>query len=126
MKQAETFFQYQKLNPLGESEISDHYIKFIEPVYDEEHNTFEQFWSFSKKIYEITEDKKRELIQHGIQVSPSDYEWVIDIFEKTAINDNQQSKRQLIDSFRRRAPQDVSERVSNKVMELIYDNCWKT
>jgi hypothetical protein len=47
----------------------------------------EKCWSFSKKTYEITEEKINELRQHDIDISPSDYEWVIDIFEKLAIND---------------------------------------
>jgi hypothetical protein len=49
-------------------------------------------------------------------VTPSDYEWVIDHFEKTAINDQQQSKNYLIKKFRERAPEDVSKRVDDKVM----------
>ena len=94
-------------------------------MYEEEQTTTEKFWSFTKKIYECTEAKKKELIQHGIEISPSDYEWVIDIFEKTAINDNQQSKKMLIESFRKRTAPDVSERVTDKAMEQIYDHLWK-
>lgn len=31
--------------------------------------------------------KIKELIEKNIQISPSDYEWVVDHFEKAAIND---------------------------------------
>lgn len=126
IKQPDTFFEYQKLRPEASSDITDHYIKFIEPVYEEEHNTIEKCWSFGEKIYEITEDKKKELISHAINISPSDYEWVIDIFEKTAINDGQQSKKYLINSFRERAKPEVSARVTNEAMEKIYDHLWKS
>lgn len=40
-------------------------------------------------MYEITEEKIKELKEKNIPISPFDYEWVIDIFEKTAINDFQ-------------------------------------
>lgn len=62
VKQPDTFLEYQKINPQGHSEISDHYAKFIEPVYEEEQSTLEKFWSFGQKIYDITEEKKKELI----------------------------------------------------------------
>jgi hypothetical protein len=64
-------------------------VKFVEPVYEEEQNTTEKTWSFGTKVFEIQEEKIKELIQYDIQISPSDYEWVVDIFEKTAINDSQ-------------------------------------
>jgi hypothetical protein len=32
----------------------------------------------------------------------------------------------LIELFRKRAPPDVSERVTDKAMEQIFDKCWKT
>ena len=38
-------------------------------------------------MYEITEEKKKQCIEKEINISPSDFEWIIDIFEKTAIND---------------------------------------
>lgn len=66
------------------------------------------------------------MIKFNIQITPSDYEWVIDHFEKTAINDQQQSKNYLIKKFRERAPEDVNKRVDDKVMIQIYDNCWKS
>ena len=49
----------------------------------------ENNWSFKKKNYEINEQKVQELVSHNIKISPNDYEWVIDHFEKTAINDGQ-------------------------------------
>ena len=88
LKDVDTFLDYSKLNNEDEGEIPDHYVKHIDTVYKEDQNTSEKFWSFTKKIYEITEEKKKELIKHGVNISPSDYEWVIDLFEKTAINDN--------------------------------------
>jgi len=120
VKQVDNFLEYPKIESL-----QPHYIKYIEPVFKEEQNTLEKCWSFQTKVYEITELKKAELKQHNIPISPSDYEWVIDIFEKTAINDNQQSKKYLIESFRNRAPPEVAARVTDRAMEQIYDYCWK-
>jgi len=37
-------------------------------------------------MYEITEEKIQELEEKNIIISPSDYEWVVDCFEKTALN----------------------------------------
>lgn len=126
VKKPETFLEYPKVKPLGMPEITDHYIKHIETVFPEEQNTIEKCWTFGAKDYEVTEDKIAELKQHGISISPSDYEWVIDIFEKTAINDNQQGKIKLTEMFHKRAPPDVSSRVSNQVIEQIFDFCWKS
>lgn len=53
VKQPESFFQYQKVKPIGEKEIPENYVKFIEPVFPEEQNTIEKCWSFNTKIYEI-------------------------------------------------------------------------
>jgi hypothetical protein len=95
-------------------------------VNDEIQNTAEKNWSYKKKIYEITEEKIKELIKLGIEVTPSDYEWVVDLFEKIAINDQFQSKKYLIEKFRELAPPEVSARVEDKVMIQIYDHCWKS
>ena len=46
---------YRKLAPVGIPEVSASYTKYIEPVFSEKQNTNEKNWSFSKKIYEITE-----------------------------------------------------------------------
>jgi hypothetical protein len=67
--------------------VPDCYVRHFDPVNDEIQNTAEKDWCFKNKNYEITEEKIQELITHNIQVTPSDYEWVVDHFEKTAIND---------------------------------------
>jgi hypothetical protein len=66
IKEPDTFFEYKKVQAPGKREITEHYARFIEPVYDDEQNTVEKFWSYSVKNYEITEDKKAELVQHNI------------------------------------------------------------
>jgi hypothetical protein len=83
------FLKYAKLQPINKSEITDHYVKYVEPVFEFKQETAEKFWCFDLKTYEFTEDKIKELKEFNIRISPSDYEWVIDIFEKTTINDQQ-------------------------------------
>ena len=77
-------------------------------------NTIEKCWSFNERIYEFPEDKKPELLKHGINISPNDYAWVIDIFEKTAINDSKVGKEVLADFFEKRAPPEVAKRVTRE------------
>jgi len=89
LREPEKFVEYKKLKPEGQPEIPDSYVKHIEPVYLEEQNTVEKNWSFTIKDYEVTEEKIAQCKNLGIQISPSDFEWVVDIWEKTAINDNQ-------------------------------------
>lgn len=86
IKNPQKYLKFKKLNP-GGKEVPDYYVKYIEPVNNENQNTIEKWWTFKKKQYEITEEKIKELKIHNIDISPSDYEWVIDNFEKTAIND---------------------------------------
>ena len=54
-------------------------------------------------MYEISEEKRKQCRDLKLDISPSDFEWVIDIFEKTAINDKRQDKNYLIEKFRERA-----------------------
>jgi len=51
-------------------------------------------------MYECTQQKIMELKEAEINISPNDFEWVIDHFEKSAINDKRQGVRDLIKSFR--------------------------
>lgn len=67
--------------------IPNHYVKYIDPTNAETQNTEEKNWTFDKKLYEITETTIENLKKFKIDISPSDCEWVIDCFEKTAIND---------------------------------------
>ena len=64
IKHPETFLEYRKLKQEGE--IQEHYVKFIEPVFEEQQQTIEKCWTFAVKMYEITEEKKAELKLHGI------------------------------------------------------------
>ena len=117
--------KFRKLNP-GGKEVPDHYVKYIEPVNNENQNTIEKWWTFKKKQYEITEEKIKELKHHNIDIAPSDYEWVIDNFEKTAINDERQSIQYLIEKFRQRVHPEVSARVTDDQMQKIYSLLWKS
>ena len=65
------------------------------------------------------------MIKHDIKISPADYEWVIDHFEKTAINDGKQSVKYLIDKFLERAPLPHLKLIQPDVMTQIYQKCWK-
>ena len=80
--------------------IPAHYVKHIDNYNPEVQNTEEKNWTFEKKLYEITENTIDCLKKHQIDISPSDCEWVIDCFEKCAINDKKQDKKTLIQLFK--------------------------
>lgn len=101
------YLKYQRINldkfspPSSEGTIiPNHYVKHIDNCNSENQNTEEKNWTFDKKLYEITETTIEALKKHKIDISPSDCEWVIDCFEKTAINDKRQSKDVLVSKFR--------------------------
>lgn len=88
------YLKYNRVNldkfgpPVTEGTIiPNHYVKYIDPSNSESQNTEEKNWTYDKKLYEITETTIENLKKHKIDISPSDCEWVIDCFEKTAIND---------------------------------------
>ena len=127
------YLQYKRVNldkfgpPTNEGSIvPDHYVKYIDPCNTEVQNTEEKNWTFDKKLYEITEVTIANLKKYKIDISPANCEWVIDCFEKTAINDKKQSKMILIQEFRKRVPPEVSAKVSDEAMSQIFDYCWKT
>ena len=92
-------------------------MKFIEPVYEEEQKTAEKNWSFKQKIYEVTERRIAQLKEENIRISPSDYEWVIDVFEKLAINDGNQSKQFLKENFKKVIGPEIASRVSDEIID---------
>ena len=55
-------------------------------------------------MYECSEKNIKELKEAKVEISPSDYEWVIDIFEKSAINDRKLGVKDLIKAFRNKGP----------------------
>lgn len=46
--------------------MPDYYVRYFDPVNEEQQNTVEKDWSFKKKNYEITEEKINELISFNI------------------------------------------------------------
>jgi hypothetical protein len=126
LKNPNKFLKYRKIpHRPSENVIPEFYVHFKERVNGEAQKIEEKFWTFSEKMYEITEEKVEQLKEHSINLSPSDYEWVIDCFEKTAINDGTQYKPNLIEYFRSRMRLDVQSRVTDQMMHQIYDICWK-
>ena len=98
-------FRYKHIEFKGTNKVvPDFYIKYVEPTNCEVQNTVEKCWSFQEKLYECTEQKIKELREADIEISPNDFEWVIDHFEKSAINDKRQGVKDLIKSFRRKGP----------------------
>ena len=88
LQNPDDFLKYEKLCARNyKTVVPDCYVRHFDAVNEEIQNTAEKDWCFKNKNYEITEEKIQELIAHNIQVTPSDYEWVVDHFEKTAIND---------------------------------------
>jgi len=52
--------------------------------------------------------KIKQLKDLGIKVTPNVFEWIVDIFEKTAINDApKQSLEYLTEKFKERAPEHI-------------------
>lgn len=97
LKNPQQFLKYRPIcHKFSDKVVPDYYIHNIDKVNGETQKIDEKFWTFTKKMYEITEEKVQQLKENMINISPSDYEWVVDCFEKTAINDGQQSKRVLI------------------------------
>ena len=86
-------------------------------------------------MYEITEKmighirklNKQHIAEkkQTINITPADCEWVIDIFEKTFINDTNKDVNSMIVSFRDRAPLDVQQRVDDYAIREIFMNFWK-
>ena len=113
------------MRPANQPEITEHYVKYIEPVYHEEQNTAEKNWSFKTKIYEVTEQRIAQLKKENIKISPSDYEWVIDVFEKLAINHGQQSEHFLKEHFKRVVSPELQSRVTDEIIKQLYDPLWK-
>lgn len=88
VKDLDNWLEYPDLHHGSSRQIvPDYYIRHFDKVNEEVQNTTEKNWSFQNKNYEINELKIEELITNQIKISPQDYEWVIDHFEKTAIND---------------------------------------
>ena len=46
IKCPDTFFDYPKVNLGKDKVIPDYYLKYIEPVYEEQQHTTEKCWSF--------------------------------------------------------------------------------
>jgi hypothetical protein len=49
----------------------------------------EKNWTFKEKNYEITQEMIKKTRDSNIDISPEDLEWVIDCWEKIAVNDYQ-------------------------------------
>lgn len=110
----DNFLKYRKVYKPGETTVvPPYYIHHIDRVNEEVQKTEEKFWTFKKKIYETTEQAIQDLKHKQINISPSDYEWVIDCFEKNTINKEPIAVACCINSFRRRAPEDVQKRVED-------------
>lgn len=74
--------------------MPNHFIKYIEQVYE----GYENF-SFVVVNYEITEKDLKFCHSSKLEISEKDFEKVIDVFEKLAILDNDQSMAHLTSRF---------------------------
>ena len=102
------YIKYKKVMfPGYDSTIPAHYIHHIDRVNEEDQKSEEKFWTFKKKIFEVTEAEIQELKDKEINISPNDYEWIIDCFEKTTINKESIGVDNCIKSFISRVPEDV-------------------
>ncbi|MEC8428564.1 MAG: hypothetical protein VXZ35_09065 [Pseudomonadota bacterium] len=124
----EKYFKYKKLNFQGTKQVvPDFYIKYVEPTNSEIQKTDEKGWSFKEKMYECTQKKIQELRDANIKITPNDFEWVIDFYEKCAVNKEKSlTPTYLINLFKEKCPDEqVKQRVSDDVMKKVYD-IWKT
>lgn len=78
-----------------------HYIKYKEPVYE----GYENF-TFSELNYEISEKDLKFLETSGLECSVSDFERIIDVFEKIVVLDQQQSLQHILVRFYEKAPKE--------------------
>lgn len=84
--------------------MPSHYIKFKETVYE----GYENF-SFVDNNYEISEKDLRFLENSaGLELSASDFEKVIDVFEKIVVLDANQSLQHLLVRFYEKAPKEYA------------------
>ena len=108
VKDAEKFLKYPYVPHLPSARaVPEFYVHHKDKVNSTQQTTEEKFWTFEDKMYEITEEKVEQLKEHKINITPSDFEWVVDCFEKTAINDGTQYLPKLKEYFKQRMPEDI-------------------
>ena len=95
------------------------YIKYKENVYE----GYENF-SYNENNYEVMQKDIKFLSissSHNLlQLPESDFEKVIDIFEKIVFAEQRQSKDYLVQRFSEVAPKDLQDRVPKATLEFIY------
>lgn len=99
------------------------YIKNKEAVYE----GYENF-SFKENNYEMTQKDIKFLetskANGQLTMSHSDFEKVIDVFEKCVFLGESQSKDHLVSRFQEIVPE-YAQRISKQSLEYIYQNYWK-
>jgi len=80
---------------------------------------YENF-TFKEVDYEIT-DRDIKFIEFAkLPISHEDFEKVIDIFEKVAAQDMNQSMQYLVTNFHSRAGAQYEKRITKPMLETIY------
>lgn len=105
----------QHLNYKPIFKMPAHYIKFKEPVYE----GYENF-SFNELNYEIAEKDLKFLSSGLIDITPADFEKVIDVFEKIVVLDSNQSLMHLTSRFYDKAPVEFRHKIKKEQLEIIY------
>jgi hypothetical protein len=113
----DALFRYQPIFKLPKP-----YIKCMDKVYE----GFENF-SFADLNYEIMQKDLAFLRSSAgtLQITPHDFEKVIDVFEKIVFLGESQSKDHLVSRFGDVAPPEYVERIPKQSLEYIYQKYWK-
>ena len=84
---------------------------------------YENF-SFQELDYEIKEKDIKFLNKSAayniLHMSQSDFERVIDVFEKIVFIDQKQSKDHLVTRFYEVAPKEYCDRITKQSLEIVY------
>lgn len=69
----------------------------------------------------------KKIRENNIDISPDDLEWVIDCWEKVAVNEGKQGKLHLRNRFKEIHSDKIGllKRVTDSAMDNIFDKCWK-
>lgn len=92
-----------------------HFIKFIEPVFEDYEN-----FSFEELNYEVSNKDLRFLQHFKVDISVPDFERVIDTFEKLVVSEQNQSMVYLVSRFYEKVSKDVASRIPKAILETIY------
>lgn len=91
------------------------FVKFREPVYEGN-----EPFSFDTVDYEIKDRDLKFLSLANLDISHTDFEKVIDVFEKIVARDANQSLQHLMTKFYEKVSKEQTQRINKSMLEVIY------